>query len=519
MNLALSCHLLMLLFIFGSFILHGAGEQPDRSPNYDQNSPGPKNNEILNKGTKYDNVTLDVGATKVITVGYKRLTKLSLANNSKSCNFQKNKDNIAFWIFEVHTDTLEVDLTLTPDSNYTRDALEVHGKTMGSNLGIIVLNNQTNENCSSEPASVYLHNNNGCQVEVIVLVRGYKKDDPVPGLGNSKRNITGLNPHLYVTWDEYLTTLRFKPAGSIEQSRQRNQTMQETLVYKYSIYQYWLKEGKFDNETYINTLSTMLLRCDIEEKGKLVQDFYQRRNVTGEGMVEVRFPTFPGIPQLYAVIVSTSKETFRSTEEIMNGQFLDEKSEQDFYSVYISTASAGCRLQKKDIGIYSELLTKEEKCTTTTGCIKYHYIETKVMLAFTLFIGLFVLFLGYQFVSISQFIYGVLIVGLLAYPILASQLDSLSHLWILMCCVGAGIIGGIITMVLWLCSGRPLVATIFPAMMGGGILGSIVLYVCGCLQQEFLLENEFFFGILLTVIVIYGGVTTPFPRYDSLNIL
>ena len=43
MNLAISCHALMLLFIFGSFILHGAGEQPDRSPTNVLNSPGPKN--------------------------------------------------------------------------------------------------------------------------------------------------------------------------------------------------------------------------------------------------------------------------------------------------------------------------------------------------------------------------------------------------------------------------------------------------------------------------------------------
>ena len=453
----------------------------------------------------------------MITVGSNRLTKLSLANNSKICNFEDKKNNIAFWIFEVHTDTLKVSLTLTPEINNSKDALEVSGKTMGSNLGLIVLNNQTNANCSSDPASVYLHNENGCQVEVIVLVRGYKKDDPVPGLGDSKRNITGLQPHLYVTWDNYLTTLRFRPAGNLEQSRQRS-TNANTLVYKYSIYQYWLKEGKFDNGSYINTLSTMLLRCDIETKGKLVQDFYQRRNATGEGMVEVRFPTFPGTPQLYAVVVSTSKETYVSKPDMINGRLENEKAEQDFYSVYISTASAGCHLQMADSGSSNELFTKEDKCATTTGCKKYHYTETKVMLAFTLLIGMFVLFLGHQYITISQFIYGMLIVGLLAYPIFTSQLEpSIPHIWILMCCVGASIMGGILTMTIWLCVGRPMLATIFPAIMGGGIFGSIVLYVCGCLQQEFLMEEEFFFGIFLAVIVIYVGVTIPFPRYDELG--
>ena len=61
-----------------------------------------------------------------------------------------------------------------------------------------------------------------------------------------------------------------------------------------------------------------------------------------------------------------------------------------------------------------------------------------------------------------------------------------------------------------------MLATVFPAIMGGGIFGSIVLYVCGCLQQEFLMEEEFFFGIFLAVIVIYVGVTIPFPRYSML---
>ena len=496
-----------MLSISGCLFLRGTGEPTFTS--FDQYQNLANQEAIIKDGAKYDNITLDVGATKVITVGYK-LTKLSLANNSKICDFQKNKNNIAFWIFEVHTDTLKVNLTLTPNLNDTKDALEVPGKTMGSNLGLVVLNNQTDNNGSCEPASVYLHNNNGCQVEVIVLVRGYKKDDPVPGLGNSKRNITGLNPHLYVTWDQYLTTLRFKPAGSLEQSHRKNLNA-DTLVYKYSIYQYWLKEGKFDNGSYINTLSTMLLRYDIETKGKLVQDFYQKRNVTGQGMVEVRFPTFPGTPQLYAVIVSTSKETFLPSKQVTNGPWINEKTEQDFYSVYISTASAGCHLQLTNSEDFNELYTKE-KCTTTTGCIKYHYTETKVMLAFTLLMGMFVLFLGHQFITISQFIYGVLLVGLLAYPILASQLGDTSHIWILMSCVGAAVVGGISTMILWISAGRPLLATIFPALMGGGIFGSIVLYVCGCLQQEFLVEDEFFYGILLAVIAIYVGVTVPFPR-------
>ena len=116
---------------------------------------------------------------------------------------------------------------------------------MGSNIGIIIQNNQTNSSSKTELPSVYLHNNNECKVKGIVLVRAYKKEDPVPALGTQKRNITGLEPHLNITWNNYLTTLRFRPAGNLEQYDHDGRPKSNTLVYKYSIYQYWFKEGKF----------------------------------------------------------------------------------------------------------------------------------------------------------------------------------------------------------------------------------------------------------------------------------
>ena len=92
MDLSVYCHILILYFTLGSFFLHGAREHggtADSSlPHFNQTLIKTSNDGRQNPNVKekYDNITLDVGATKVITVGSNRLTKLSLANNSKVCN-------------------------------------------------------------------------------------------------------------------------------------------------------------------------------------------------------------------------------------------------------------------------------------------------------------------------------------------------------------------------------------------------------------------------------------------------
>ena len=137
------------------------------------------------------------------------------------------------------------------------------------------------------------------------------------------------------------------------------------------------------------------------------------------------------------------------------------------------------------------------------------------MVSFVLVMGLFVLFLGHRFFSIAQFIYGVLIIGLLAYPIFTAQLN-IGHMWILIATIVTGIVGGIIIMFFWLCVGNPMLSTVFPAILGGGLLGAVVIYICGCFQQEFLMETEFFYGILVAVGLIYVGATITFTRYCTM---
>lgn len=478
-----------------------------------------ENKSFLNTNRKFVNVTLQIGEAQIITIDFGRVTRITLSNTSKIFNPQKKK-NVAFWIFEVHTDTLKVSMTLTPDKFPSNDT-NTNDQTMGSNIGMIILNNQSN---SSEMASVYLHNNNDCNVKGIVLVRGYTKDDPVPALGNQKHskthNITGLKPRLNVTWDNYITTLRFRQAGSLEQYG-KGKLKGNTLVYKYSIYQFWFKEGVFDSDQYIKDLSTVLLRKDIETNGYLVADYYQKRNVTGSGMVEVRFPTFPGTAQLYAVVVSTSKETPPSKLAKTNGDLVDPDNQEYFYSVYTATVSAGCHL---NIQMPFESNSHKHGQQTliykyrhadwpkTTGCKTFYYSETNVMVAFSLVMGVFVLFLGHRFFSIAQFVYGVLIVCLLVYPLFTVYLP-VNHMWILISSVAVGIVGGVVTACLWLYFGKPIISTVFPSILGGGILGFVVLHTCGCLQAEFLMESGFFYGILATVGGVYVGVTIAFTRY------
>ena len=522
----LTCFVLSIGHFF-LLISDGAVSLGNNNTDYSKN-PIPKrttpskHKEKLSSATqqKFVNVTLQAGEVQIITINADRVTRLTISNASRIFKPQKTKD-IAFWIFEVHTDTLKVSMTLKPDEFPSGDTMSGgHDQTLGSNVGMIVLNNHTN---SSEAATVYLHNNNNCNVKGIVLVRGYTQEEPVPALGNlnhgKNHTINGLKPDLNITWDNYVTTLRFRQAGSLKMYNE-DKLKGSTLVYKYSIYQFWFKEGVFNSDHYIKDLSSLLLRKDIESNGYLVKDYYQKRNVTGSGMVEVRFPTFPGTAQLYAVIVSTSKETPPTNWIDKKGNSVHVRKEESFYSAYVGTVSAGCYL-KIEMPLNSNPEEEQQQSRTysvghndwptITGCSSYYYSETNVMVAFSLVMGVFVLFLGHQFFSIAQFIYGIMIVALLVYPLFTTYLH-LNHMWILIISVVAGIGGGIVTSYIWLFLGKPMLSTVFPSVLGGGILGFVVLHICGCLQAEFLMETGFFYGILVTVGLAYVGITIHFTR-------
>ena len=180
----------------------------------------------------------------------------------------------------------------------------------------------------------------------------------------------------------------------------------------------------------------MLLRKDIEANGFLVADYFYKRNVTGAGMVEVRFPTFPGTAQLYVVIVSTSKETsphFENSSQSKTTEakdyFNDPIKEVSYYSVYIATVSAGCQLDIWTPPEYSNLKEKTEvrgykkdELAKTTGCATLYYTETSILVTFSLAMGIVIALFAHKLFSLAQFVYGMLIVGLLVYPLVSAYL-------------------------------------------------------------------------------------------------
>ena len=93
------------------------------------------NEKVTNVSLKFDNITLNVGEPSIVKISFNRITKLTLANNSKHFDLQKTK-GIAFWIFEVHTDSLEVSMTLTPDQNRSSKAQE---ETMSQQMGSVLV--------------------------------------------------------------------------------------------------------------------------------------------------------------------------------------------------------------------------------------------------------------------------------------------------------------------------------------------------------------------------------------------
>ena len=88
---------------------------------------------------------------------------------------------------------------------------------------------------------------------------------------------------------------------------------------------------------------------------------------------------WPGTPQLFAVVVSTSKETYISAKmrETNGYTSVDEPGEQDFHSVYIATVTAGCKLKVelpalpsltgRNEGIYDDEEWVEDECEQCNG--------------------------------------------------------------------------------------------------------------------------------------------------------
>jgi len=474
----------------------------------------------------YNDVAMKVGSVQEINISPGKQTRLVLDKTPEVAPAGSNETEpvVAFFVFEVHTHAVGVRFSETPFTG-PESALE---EKVRFDHGLVILNDP-----KSDQICAFIDNDKEVDVRGLVLVRGYSDMAPVPGLGTkSKLPIDKVRPELWVEWDEFITAVTFKASGSLEPatttataaaaSSATTSLSSDTLVFKYEVYRYWMKEGDFSRENYIEGVSNMLFKKDIEVNGHLVESQYLKKNEVSE-LITVQFPSFPGTATIFAVIVTATSET--------------PSGEKTFHSVYASGMTTGCYMKVTypeaasaagnngtdgdDDGSDDVIIDDDEDDDEPSDqyakwhCKCVYFTETQVVMASCVFIGIFLTAFGHRAFAAAQGIFGMFFVGTVTYPIAAGIID-LDHLSALLCVIGCGILGGVAAYFLWNAVGVPLVSASVPNLLTGSLLAMIVIHIANSVQSEAMMQPLIYYGTAGAVTGVYFFVTISFTKVAHL---
>jgi len=422
-------------------------------------------------------------------------------------------DTPAFFVFEVHTHAVGV--RFEPRWPFRKIANATDGRWKptgeGSHYGNrlrrdhgIVLKNDPNQTLFC----TYIGNVKNYHVKALVLVRGYSDWAPVPSLGKDKFSTNStVRSDIALEWDEFVTTMTFKASGSLQQPPAGQPTnlaaerpYGENTMFHYQVYRYWFKEGDFSQDSYIYGLSNMLFKKDIEVNGVLVQSHFVKRDPQAQ-QVTVKFPSFPGTNQLFAVVVTTTTET--------------PSGEKTFHSVYSSAVTADCNM--KVLGPTEAALTNDDDSDDHARwhCVRVYFTETQVMMAVLVFLGLFVIFLGHRWFQLTQFIFGTFLASVVAYPFAAGLL-SFNHYNAWLFSVSVGVCGGAFVFFVWWSLRSPPVSVSLPVVMTGLVLAMVIVHVGNSLQTEAMMSDVIYYSVVAATVLVYFVTSIRFTKLAHL---
>lgn len=183
---------------------------------------------------------------------------MHLIMNSSSLNTAN--ETVDYWLLEVHTYLRPVQLSLESATVATN----------GTDLSLLAASNLGN---GSEVVAVIsrVTSNNWEEVMGVVMVRGYAKTDPIPGLAGG---IDSPDPGLTMVRDVAKITLRFKAPRPAQLGE--NAATAGNWTYLYRLYQGWpdtysVYKGQ---DTFLKKFIRFSTKEGIKRHGHLVRDSY-----------------------------------------------------------------------------------------------------------------------------------------------------------------------------------------------------------------------------------------------------
>lgn len=329
---------------------------------------------------------------------------------------------------------------------------------------------------------VYVTNNHRSKVFAVSLARGVAEKDPIPGKGPAASSAKEIRPNVHISWNDFVTTIRFREAGSLQSLGSGN-------IYEYEVYQFWLPEGDFQEDDFVSGLSSMLFAKDIRQNGFPVGSYYLDRNFD-TGFIEATFSSFPNTFQLFAVIV-TSQDGEGEVNE----------------AVYTFAVTACCDMRVQ---------TSQNKTKFPSwSCSVVYHAESGVLVGLCLCLGAFLVCFGHRCLTGSQFIFGAFTAGLAGWAA-AIGLFHFGHLWAMVSAVCFGFFAGLLNLVISNFRRLVFISTAVANALNGLLVGATVVHIANLCQSRAMMSDFIFFGTLSAVGSVYFLCTIGFRKWAHL---
>ncbi|XP_015602214.1 transmembrane 7 superfamily member 3 isoform X1 [Cephus cinctus] len=353
---------------------------------------------------------------------------------------------VSFIIAQVHTYQYNVTLSYDQTSFNTSS-----NSVFGTNLGLVVVIN------GGSAAQVFVSNDNIVDVDALLAVVAYPVTAPMPGGCNMEFGLE-IAPFQKLVVNEATVIVDAQPAAAPMTQEISNSCEQHPVHHE--SYRLYLPEQDFTTETYFLAIKNMLTVQDVVRNAKQVPV------LANTSPMRRIYSAYPGTGASYVVIATYG----------------------NYSAAYVPIFTYAC----------SPLFWKDTCQVLTTTLSKF-------LCAATLFLGIFIAFLGHKFVKTEIFLLGCLSGWMISYIILVIC-EVFSPTGNINIALAVGIITGIVWLKLWLSYGIPLLLILLAAITVGSFFACIVYFSVP--DGLALLENDlnfwliFFLVILTTVLVL-----------------
>jgi len=321
-----------------------------------------------------------------------------------------------FWVFEAHSHNYSISMSYDSEYDFLINSTD---------QGLVYPRPRDTRSPSDSETQpfVYLKNTQNTTVKVLVLVRGYTENDPMPGACKPQKII---RPNIEVKWDSSVVNVSFNHAGDYVGTDCNSQSK-----FSYQVYQLFLPERNLEEDKFFSKLKTFLEPTQIMKNGVAVPS-------RSKNKFSPIFSAYPATGSLYAVIVKFGNSS----------------------AVYVTAHTYACNLDP----------------TMEHNCEALFFTVTQILCALALFVGIFMGFAGHRFFKCSQFIFGFYAGSFVGYILLSKYLD-LDWVAVWSLTATCGLAFACLVSALWFFLGIPVLSMFLPLLILGALAASCIMFI------------------------------------------